>query len=172
MTELTNHPLMLTLKDTVSGDGFLAGITLSGRALVRKEEDDKWWMYGVRPAGLCESGDTVKEAFSRFRGRYTEILFDIAEESHDFETFKSLVEEFFHEHDADDEDSRLWEESLAQIRKGNIDPPDPFADLPRESPETKPAQIMVERLDSQEKRFLRSDNVRDSYSLACLPCAA
>ena len=43
---------MLTLQDAISGNGFLAGITLSGRALMRKEDDGKWWMYGVRPAGF------------------------------------------------------------------------------------------------------------------------
>ena len=48
-----NHPIMLTLKDAISGQGFLAGITLSGRALMR-HEDGKWWMYGVRPGGIAE----------------------------------------------------------------------------------------------------------------------
>jgi hypothetical protein len=72
MKELNEHPLMITLRDAISGDGFLAGITLSGRALMRKEDDGKWWMYGVRPAALAESGTTVEEAFLHFRGRYQE----------------------------------------------------------------------------------------------------
>ena len=51
------HPIMLTLRDVISGDGFLAGITLSGRALMR-QEDGAWWMYGVRPAAIAEYGET------------------------------------------------------------------------------------------------------------------
>src|ERR1039457_2003600 len=87
MNELKHHPLLITLRDAISGDGFLAGITLSGRALMRKEDDGKWWMYGVRPAGLAESGNTPEETFLRFRGRYKEILFDLAEENHNFNGF-------------------------------------------------------------------------------------
>ncbi len=46
--EINHHPMMFIFRDTISGNGFLAGITLSGRALMM-EEDGKWWMYGVRP---------------------------------------------------------------------------------------------------------------------------
>jgi predicted RNase H-like HicB family nuclease len=110
-----DHPIMITLRDTISGDGFLAGITLSGRALMRKEEG-KWWMYGVRPAALAESGETIEEAFARFRNRYKEVLFDLAEENATFDSFKVAVEQFFYETDADSEDERLWEEALKAIR--------------------------------------------------------
>jgi hypothetical protein len=34
---LTEHPILITLRDVISGDGFLSGITLSGRALMRQE---------------------------------------------------------------------------------------------------------------------------------------
>jgi hypothetical protein len=74
--DLKDHPIMITLQDTISGNGFLAKITLSGRTLMR-QEDDKWWMYGVRPAAIAESGCTVAEAFLRFRQAHKEVLFDI-----------------------------------------------------------------------------------------------
>ena len=51
------YPLMFTYRDVISGDGFLAGITLSGRALMIKENDE-WWMYGVRPGAIAETGKT------------------------------------------------------------------------------------------------------------------
>lgn len=162
MTQPTvrEHPIMITLRDTISGDGFLAGVTLSGRALMRQEDDGKWWMYGVRPAGIAESGITVEETFSRFRNRYKETLFDIAQESDDFDAFKAEVERFFYE---GDEDEQLWEDALKAIRAGGIAPPEPFSDLPREKPEFKPSQIAVERLDRADKRFVASDNVTDTY---------
>ena len=165
MNQLKEHPLMITLRDAISGDGFLAGITLSGRALMRKEDDGKWWMYGVRPAGLAESGETIEEAFAHFRSKYTEALFDIAEEAATFDDFKSEIERFFYESDASDEDERLWESALTAIRSGMISAPEPFDKLPRESPETNPSKITVERLDVSGKRFMATDNVKDTYSL-------
>jgi predicted RNase H-like HicB family nuclease len=163
--ELKEHPIMLTLRDAVSGDGFLASITLSGRALMRREDDGKWWMYGVRPAGIAASGDSIEEAFSQFRKTYTEVLFDIAQEKRVFEDFKAEVESFFYEADVNDEDEQLWEKALTAIRAGEAAPPDEFSKLPRESPETKPTQISVERLDRENRRFMPSDNVSDTYSV-------
>src|SRR5437899_788944 len=78
MAELREHPIMITLQDAISGNGFLAGVTLSGRALMRKEDDGKWWMYGVRPAAIAESGNSPEDTFLRFRTRYKETLLDIA----------------------------------------------------------------------------------------------
>jgi len=165
MDELREHPLMLTLRDAISGDGFLAGITLSGRALMRKEEDGKWWMYGVRPAGLAESGSTIEEAFAHFSGRYRETLFDIAQENSTFDDFRSEVERFFYEVDENPEDERLWESALTALRMGKAAPPEAFSNLPRKSPESNPSQITIERLDASGKRFMPSDNVRDTYSM-------
>jgi len=161
---VTEHPIMITLRDVISGDGFLAGITLSGRALMR-QEDGAWWMYGVRPSAIAESGETIEEAFSRFRNRYKEVLFDMAQENHDFDQFKKAVEEFFYEPDRDSEDERLWEEALKAIRSANCAAPEPFAKLPREAPESKPSQITVERLNREDARFRPSDNITDTYSV-------
>lgn len=99
-----------------------------------RQEDDKWWMYGVRPAAIAESGETIEEAFSRFRNSYKEVLFDLAQQIIRFDDFKTAVEQFFYETDEDGEDERLWEEAL-RVRATNCTPPEPFAKLPREAPE-------------------------------------
>jgi predicted RNase H-like HicB family nuclease len=161
---LNEHPIMITLRDMISGSGFLAGITLSGRTLMREEDDGKWWMYGVRPAGIAESGTTIEEAFANFRNRYKEVLIDIAQESKDFDSFKAEIERFFYEPDPEDE--RLWERALMAVRLGQMSPPEPFSNLPRETPETKPSQITIERLDGVGRRFMPSDNVTDTRALA------
>lgn len=168
MAETNHHPLMFVFRDAISGDGFLVGITLSGRALML-EEDEKWWMYGVRPGAIAESGGSPQETFLRFRNRYKEILFDIADEHRTFDTFKQEVERFFYEPDAEEE--RRWEDAVTAIRSGNgnLTPPASFSDLPREAPENRPTGITVERLDGVSKRFMPSDNVPDRYSL---PAAA
>ena len=164
--QVKNHPLMFTFGDAISGDGFLAGIKLSGRALMLKE-DGKWWMYGVRPGAIAESGDTPQETSLRFRNRYKEILFDIAVYHRTFPAFKEEVERFFYETDTEEE--RRWEDALAAIRTGNCTIPPPFSDLPRQAPEDRPTQIIVERLDVENRRFMPSDNVQDVY---LIPAAA
>jgi hypothetical protein len=163
--QLREHPMVITLQDAVEGNGFLAGVTLYGRALMRQEDDGKWWMYGVRPSAIAESGQTPGEAFLRFRNVYKEMLLDIAQETSTFDAFNSEVKRFFDEPDADDEDAKLWEKSLQDIRAHNIAPPEPFKELPRERPESKPPQISVERLD-QKKQFRAKDNVANSFARA------
>ena len=154
------HPLMFTFRDVVSGNGFLAGVTLSGR-VIAEQEDGEWWIYGVRPAGIAETGENAPDAFSKFRTRYTHILFDIAADANNFESFRAEVERFYHE--ACTEQERRWEDALRLIRSNGIEPEKPFSDLPREKPEMRPTQITVERLDVANKRFMPSDNVSATY---------
>jgi predicted RNase H-like HicB family nuclease len=169
MLEVTEHPIMITLQDAITGDGFIARVTLCGRTLMRKEQDDKWWMYGVQPAGIAASGANVDEAFLRFRNRYKEILSDIALDSKgDFAAFKNEVERFYNEPDADDSDARAWEQALKAIRSEGSELPGEFSHLQRQSPEAKPCNIKVERADVVAKTkaapFKSSDNVTDTYA--------
>src|ERR1700723_1848931 len=122
-------------------------------------------MYGVRPAPIAESGETIDEAFARFRSRYKEVLFDLAQESRNFDQFKASVERFFYESDEDSEDERSWEEALKAIRDARCARPEPFAKPPREAAESKPSQITVELLNRADARFRPSDNIPDTYSL-------
>ena len=161
--DLKEHPIMLTLQS--SGNELLARITMSGRALMRLE-DGKWWMFGVRPAGMAASGENIDEAFLNFRSRYKDILFDIAQESKTFEEFDQAVRRFFDEGDSDNEDEQLWEAALQTIRNGCLQPPAPFAKLPRRSPETAPSFINIDRMDAQakDKRLMPSENVSEVFA--------
>jgi hypothetical protein len=166
MVEVKDHPILVTLQDAVAGNGFLARITLFGRTLMR-HEDGKWWMYGVQPAAIAASGNNVAEAFLNFKNSYQGILFDFAQDSADFPSFKQEVERFFNEEDTDGADDRLWWESLRTIRAANCQVPDEFSDLPRQSPESVPLGISVDRVDAKEqKKFTPKDNVADGYSFA------
>jgi len=157
------YPLMFTFRDAVSGNGFLAGVTLSGRALM-VHEDDTWWLYGVRPGAIAETGQTPQETFLRFRNTYKMVLFDFAEESADFEAYKKEVERFYYEPDAEEE--RRWMEAFQDLRSGKAQPEAPFSSLPMESPETRPTQIAVECLTAIGTRFTPTDNVPDLFSRA------
>jgi hypothetical protein len=136
---------------------------LSGRALMA-HEDDAWWIYGVRPGALAETGVTPQEAFLRFRNTYKKVLFDMAEGFTDFESFKNEVERFYHE--PDDEEERRWMGAFQDLRSGKVQPELPFSSLPHEAPETRPTQITVERLDASSARFTAADNIPDIYARA------
>ena len=162
--EMPLYPLMFTFRDAISGNGFLAGVTLSGRALM-VHEDDAWWIYGVRPGAIAETGETPQEAFLRFRNTYKLALFDIAAESENFDAFKKEAERFYYE--PDNEEERRWTAAFQDLRSGKVQPEAPFASLPIEAPETRPTQITVERLDATSStRFTPTDNVPDLYSRA------
>lgn len=161
MSETIHYPLLVTFRDAVSGNGFLAGVTLYGRALILREED-KWWMYGVRPGAIAESGSTPQETFASFRERYRLTLFDIAEDAVNFEEFKATVENFYAQPDHFEENR--WEEAFRAIRSGTMSPQPPFSDLKRIAPATVPTGIAVHRLD-EERRFSATDNVPDTYML-------
>lgn len=161
MAETINYPLMLRFQDTIAGNGFLARITLSGRALM-VNEDGTWWMYGVSPGAIAEGGETPQETFAHFRERYSLTLFDIAEESSSYEDFKDEIERFYNQTDQFEEGR--WEEFFEAIRSGKVTPQPPFATLQRVAPETRPTQIEVRRLDD-EKHFHASDNVLDAFMI-------
>src|SRR5882724_1433787 len=157
---MTLYPVMFTFKDVVSGNGFLAGITLCGRALMCREDDVKWWTYGVHPGGMAEVGEAALESFSNFRNSYKKILFDIAEEAANFEAFKREVERFYAEC-AEGEEER-WDTAAKAFRSGEVQPEEPFSKLPKRDPEKHPVEIEVVRLDKLESnRFSTNFNVPD-----------
>ncbi len=163
MTEVIHYPVMFVFRDAISGDGFLAGVTLSGRALMIKEGEE-WWVYGVRPGAIAEHGTTPQETFLRFKDRYRTVLFDMAEEFKDFEAFRREVERFYYE--PDEEEERRWNDAVEGLRSGNVTPAPPFSELPKEPPQNRPAQVTVERLDTSDRRFTPTDNVVDRYVMA------
>jgi hypothetical protein len=163
MSELIHlHPLVFTLQDAVTGCGFLAGIVVTGKA-VMEQEDGKWWMYGVCPGGLAGSGSTPNEAFVDFRNRYKETLFDMAEEFSSFLTFRSAVQSFFAEEDKQEEDR--WEKALEFLRQNEKSITGPFKEMPRKLPGDYKVGIRIDRLEKKNKAQLTpANNIQDSLS--------
>jgi predicted RNase H-like HicB family nuclease len=161
---MPDYPVMFTVRDAVSGNGYLAGVTLSGRAVMCQEDDGSWWVYGVRPGAIAETGDTPEAAFLRFRNTYRNLLFDLAEESETYDTFRAAVEEFYYQPDPDEEER--WELAFKAIRSGSIVPESGFfSKLPKQAPETRPTQLTVERLDKPSTRYKPTDNVADYFAM-------
>ncbi len=165
MNELIHlHPLVFTLQDVVTGCGFLAGIVVTGKA-VMEHEDEKWWMYGVCPGAIAGSGDTPNEAFVDFRNRYKEALFDTAEECAGFLAFRNAVQNFFDQEDV--EENARWEEALKILRKNECSISEPFKKLPRKNPGDYKVGIRIDRLEKMTGAALKpSNNIQDSLSKA------
>jgi hypothetical protein len=161
---MRNYPLIFTFRDAISGKGFLSGVTVTGRA-VMTEENGELWMYGVFPAGIAETGQTMEETYSRFRNRCKAAFFDMAEEANSFYQFKELVQKFFYEED--ESQTKEWMEALEQLRTGEA-AESPFSELPRKNEETNPPDIEVVRLDVERRvsQFAPVMNVSDTYALA------
>jgi hypothetical protein len=167
MTEQCLHPLLFKLQTAVEGSGFLAGITVSGRAVMEQDENNEWWMYGVYPGAIAAGGGTPNEAFLNFRNRYKEVLFDIAEQEapNGFLSFKTATEHFFN--GVDSEELKRWDGALETVRQSNCLLPEPFDKMPRKRPEDVPVEILVERLEHrQPQQFKPTNNALDSVAQA------
>ncbi|MBZ5538084.1 MAG: hypothetical protein LAO31_19190 [Acidobacteriia bacterium] len=106
---------------------------------------------------------TPEEAYLRFRNRYREVLYDVASESKDFDSFRDEVNRFYQEPDSKEEER--WEKAVEEIRTDAVTIEKPFSDLRKEAPETRPSAMSVMRLDV-DQRFQASDNVLDTFVLA------
>lgn len=109
-----NYPLFLTYQSPIIGNGFVAEITARAQLLATQEEDG-WWLYGVHPGGIAESGDTLDQAHLEMRESLRLVFADFATEADTFDAFKSRVEKFFEV--TDETTVAEWKDALAAIRK-------------------------------------------------------
>jgi len=165
---LTSYPLIFSFRDAVAGEGFLACVTISGRARMVKE-DGKWWVYGVAPGALAENGSEPLAAHAAFRDAYRKVLYDLAADAETFEGFKELVEGFCR---PDDAEQALWFEAAEAIRSGKVTPEPPFSELPRVNADARKCTVMVERLDQPQRIFSTKDNELDEYAITVAAAAA
>lgn len=151
---MTHYPLLLGFRDLIAGNGFVAGVDLSGRALL-VDEGDGFWMYGVNPGGIAAGGGTAGEAQSEFRLVYRSVLFDIAAEAKDYVDFEREVKSFVSATNKPTEAE--WDEAVSEVRQGKVD-----ADwLPKRRAESK-IGVQVVLLDHP----VPSANLLDEAELA------
>jgi hypothetical protein len=133
------YPLVFSFPDTVAGDGYIARVTMHGRALLVEEDDGDVWMFGVQPGGIA-GGDHVREvAFAEFQQSYRTVLFDIAAEVRSFEEFKTAVEEFFGT--INEPDLKNWEHARQEVRNARTSLPG----LPTQTDHATPS-LAIEKL--------------------------
>jgi len=137
---MNEYPLLFTIRELISGNGFLAGVIGRGRCLMVNEGPDEGrWLYGVQPGGIAESGETPQEAYLRFVVALRNALADMAALSPDFDTFHESAISFFCE--IDREDQGRWDAAVAKVRSGAAVEPS-LSSLPRERAET-PCEVQV-----------------------------
>lgn len=140
------YPLLFTYHDKVVGKGYLAGVRVAGRALLVREDDDAWWVYGVNPGGIAEGAEGPGRAHSLFRRTFTTVLFDLAEEARDFDSFKSAVSAFFYE--TNEPTEAAWLEAVtAQRNDPSREPADAFAAALERKPAETERGVWVENLN-------------------------
>jgi len=164
---LASYALVFSFRDRIAGEGFLAGVSMNGCALVEKE-NGAWWLYGVAPGGLAERGDELYAAHASFRESYRKVLFDLAAEAKSYEEFKAAVEAFCR---VDTAEEARWHEAAHAIRSGKVTPEAPFSDLPRVEAASCKRGVTVERLDSPQRAFSTKDNELDQLAITFAPAA-
>jgi hypothetical protein len=121
--------------------------------LLFEDDEGGYSMYGVNPGGMSAGGADVGEAQRAFREAHKTILFDIAAEAKDFDTFKGEAERFFHETNA----TMLaeWSDAVSRVRAGEVE-----ADwLPRA--DSDKARLSIEVVALPAERLQPSFNAPD-----------
>lgn len=86
-------PLLFKFQKIIFGNGFIAGVRMSGRAML-VEDGEEVWINGVNPSTLAGGGRTREEAFADFRRGWSQVLVDIAAECKSLEEFRARASEF------------------------------------------------------------------------------
>jgi predicted RNase H-like HicB family nuclease len=115
---VTFYPLLFSRRELVEGNGFVAGVSVSGRALLEEEGEGEFWVEGVNPGGLSAQGSTPSDALAEFCSSLKAVLFDIAAEARDFDGFREEVIRFFN--DVSVPALKDWETAVEQVRAGRI----------------------------------------------------
>ncbi len=143
----TTYPLVFTFHEVIVGNGFVAKIDLSGRAvLVEDKEEAGTWLYGVEPGAIAGGGTDYSAACREFKKSYLSVLFDLALETKTFDEFKKEVEAFTRAVNIPNQIA--WETALKEVRKSGTGL-DGFA---RVNAESHPPAVEVSQLDPQTMR--------------------
>lgn len=141
---VTKLPLIFTYRDPVVGNGFLATVSVRGRALAHLEGEADVWIEGVQPGGFAGTGSSLQEAHSDFRHSFTAILIDIASTAEDFNAFEAEVQRFFAE-----ENAVAFQEWLTAVDPTQAESLADRYDLQRVNADTTPYVLVQQKVQEQ-----------------------
>ncbi len=145
------YPILFGFREVIFGSGFIAGVEVHGRANAEQEAVGEWWVYGVTPGAIADTGSSLATAVVAFRQRMKAVLVDFAEEAADFEAFQGATMAFLAA--TDEEAQAEWNAAREAVRNGRLDQEDlPKVSNPEEPSfrvvrlrEPKPSDNVVER---------------------------
>jgi hypothetical protein len=139
---MTRYPILFGRRELIEGNGFIAAVLVSGRALLT-EEDGEFWMEGVNPGGFAANGGSPSEALAAFCEELRVVLLDIVADAASFEQFRTEVERFFNE---TSEMARTeWEQAVQEVREGKV-----HADWLKRRPAETPLRVDVLQIRQPE----------------------
>ncbi len=141
------YPLFAGQKHLIAGEDFVAQVEVLCRVLMVQEAPDEWWMYGVAPGAIAESGAAPTDVSLRFATTLEAILSDFASESATFDEFRRRAERFVGEVNEPNEVD--WKLAVEEFRKGTHVPEEQFEKLHRIPAETA-AFVKVHLLDTRK----------------------
>jgi len=144
---MKGFPLIFTFKDVIAGNGYFAGVFIKGHVLM-KNEFGEWWMYGVSPGAIAESGSTQEEANLKFNQAIRWVLSSFAQECTSFDEFQREVDKFVTS--ASLPDVAEWEEARNAVRAGSQINDTFIGKLERDETSDKPS-VFVKHLEQVPK---------------------
>jgi hypothetical protein len=114
---MTHYPLLFGCRELVEGNGFIARVAVSGRALLI-DEDGEVWVEGINPGGFAAKGQNPNEALAEFCSAFRAVLFDIASDAVSFGDFRDEVQRFFEETNAAALED--WKEAVQRVKAGLV----------------------------------------------------
>jgi predicted RNase H-like HicB family nuclease len=155
------YPLFFGVRDAVAGRGFLAGVAVTGRAVL-EFEDGRWWVSGVEPGGIVGDGETPEAAYANFRESLRLVLYDSAHLANSFDDFRTDVEALARQsNDAADARWAAARQLVRQLIRAGAPIEAPFAaELPRLTKDVK-CGAQVVRLDESSRDFKPQQNKQD-----------
>ena len=116
---MKTYPMFFNAGGLVAGTGFIARVSIKGRCLVEETGENYISFFGLNPAAVASDGSDLDQAYRAFVDRIRLIVFDIADESKDFDDFARRVREFVEE-DADRRSEEEWTEAVHEVREGRL----------------------------------------------------
>ena len=110
-------PLFFNYSDLVQGRNFIASVRMIAR-VVAEHDGEEWWLNGVHPGAITESGTELNAAAFNFRNALRTIVFEYAQEADSFDAFQKAVAQFFN--DTDSASVEEWNAAREAVRSGQV----------------------------------------------------
>ena len=142
-------PLFYTFREIIVGKGFIAGVSIRGRATATLEQEEGvpvWEFNGVEPGSFSELGATLNASYFAFKEVLRQILLDLATSSKNYEQFQRRVQGLVDQVNRPEE--KDWIQAREAVRRGDLG--SPLSEMEREENEDR-ATLKVTPMYEQQQ---------------------